>query len=299
MPELPEVETTVRGLNKTIRGRKIVDVWNDYKSSFFKDKEEIKNPKFFQKFKKLVIGQKIVGVSRRAKNILIHLSNKHSVLVHMKMTGHFLYDDYKKDPFNSHIRLYFTLDNNKRLYFSDMRKFAKITIIKTSELERSPHLRHLGPEPLDKNFKFSIFNFQINKKPMGKIKQVLMNQEIISGIGNIYADEILWRADVHPLSVTANIPNITLKLMYKAMREVLKKGVRLGGDSMSDYRNIEGERGNFQDHHRAYQRTNLSCHKKGCHGTIKRIVIANRSAHFCPKHQKLFLPLRRTDKKVI
>src|SRR3990167_10685303 len=117
MPELPEVKTTVDGLNKTVRGRKIVDVSTTYDSAFYKDKEEIKNPEFFKKFKKKVIGQKILKAERRAKNILIHLSSGETILVHMKMTGHFVYNrpDY---PFT---RLDFKLDNGKHLVLSDMR----------------------------------------------------------------------------------------------------------------------------------------------------------------------------------
>src|SRR3989338_2488854 len=115
MPELPEVQTTVNGLNKTVKGRRIVDIWNDYDSPYFKNKEEIKNPKFYKKFRKLVIGQKILKAERRAKNILIHLSNKNSILIHMKMTGHLMYEGYDTtDPFNSHIRLHFLFDNGKK-----------------------------------------------------------------------------------------------------------------------------------------------------------------------------------------
>lgn len=288
MPELPEVQTTVNGLNKTVRGRKIVDVWTSYNSAYFKDKEEIKNPKFFRKFKKLVIGKKILKAERRAKNILIHLSGGYTILIHMKMTGHLLYEGYKQDPFNSHIRLYFTLDNKKKLYLSDLRKFAKVTLIDTNKLDESLHLEGLGPEPLDKSFTYQVFKERFLKRPKGKIKQVLMDQRLISGIGNIYSDEILWRANVHPLSLSGKIPDKNLKLMYRASQETLKRGIALGGDSMSDYRNIYGERGKFQDRHSAYQKHKTKCVKKGCRGILERIVVGARSAHFCPRHQKLF-----------
>lgn len=284
MPELPEVQTTVNGLNKTVRGRKVIEISTNYNSRFYKNKDEIKNPEFFKKFKRKVIGQKILRAERRAKNILIHLSNHQTILVHMKMTGHFVYNqpDY---PF---ARLDFKLDNGKHLVLSDMRKFAKVTLVKTNELEKSLHLKHLGPEPLDKNFQFKIFNLQIQKKPRGKIKQVLMDQNLISGIGNIYSDEILWRANVHPLSHPNKIPEKNLKLMFVAMKEILKKSINFGGDSMSDYRNIKGEKGKFQDHHHAYQKHKTKCLKKDCSGVLEKIRIGGRSAHFCPVHQKLF-----------
>ena len=284
MPELPEVQTTVSGLNKTVRGRKIVGVSTSYSSPFYKNKSEIKNPEFFAFFRKKVRGKKILKAERRAKNVLIHLSGGETIIVHMKMTGHFVYNR----PQTSFIRLDFKLDNGKHLVLSDMRKFAKVTLVRTSELEKSLHLEHLGPEPLGKNFQFAIFNLQIQKKPKGKIKQVLIDQSLIAGIGNIYSDEILWRAGVHPLSHPSQIPEKNLRAMFKATKETLRKGVDFGGDSMSDYRNIKGEKGKFQDHHRAYQKHKTKCLKKGCSGILEKIRIGGRSAHFCPKHQILF-----------
>jgi formamidopyrimidine-DNA glycosylase len=285
MPELPEVQTTVNGLNRTVKGRKILDVWTDYKSTHKMHKGSVKEPKFFSDFKKQIIGQKIIKAKRRGKNILIQLSNNKTILVHMKMTGYFFYNPSKTAPF---VHLDFTLDNQKHLVFSDMRKFAKITLIPTDKLKESLHVMHLGPEPLDKKFTFEIFRERLFKKPKGKIKTVLMDQKIIVGIGNIYSDEILWRASVHPLSTVGAIPEKNLKQIYQAMKETLKKGIDFGGDSMSDYRNIKGEKGKFQDYHQAYRRTGLKCQKPKCRGIIKRIVVGARSAHFCSIHQILF-----------
>lgn len=284
MPELPEVQTTVNGINKTVKGRKIVDVWTDYRSMHKMHQGSIKDTDFFKDFKKKVTGEKIIKAERRAKNILIHLTGGHTILVHMKMTGHFVYDkaDYP------HVRFSLKLDNGKVLALSDMRRFAKVTVINTDKLDGSLHVAHLGPEPLEKNFQFPIFNFQINKRPGGKIKQVLMDQAIIAGIGNIYSDEILWRAGVHPVSTVSAIPEKNRKQMFAAMKEVLKKGIDFGGDSMSDYRNIKGERGQFQDHHQAYRRTGKPCNKRACKGVIERTVVGGRSAHFCSVHQVLF-----------
>ena len=283
MPELPEVQTTVDGLNRTVKNRVIKSVSTVYKSAYHNGKDNIKDPKFFKKFKALVERQKILKAERRAKNVLVHLGNGYTIIAHMKMTGHFVYDqpDY---PFT---RLNFTLDNGKHLVLSDMRKFAKITIVKTSELEKCFHLEHLGPEPLERNFQFKIFNFQLNKRPKTKIKTALMDQTLIAGIGNIYSDEILWRAGVHPLSIVGKIPAKNLKLMFAAMKKVLKEGIDFGGDSMSDYRNIRGERGHFQERHCAYRRRGKPCGKNDG-GIIKRMIVGARSAHFCPVHQKLY-----------
>ncbi len=284
MPELPEVQTTVNGLNRLVRGRKIVNVSTDYNSPYYKDKSEIKNPDFFKIFKRRVKNKTIIKAERRAKNILIHLSGEDTVLVHMKMTGHFVYDK----PATKFVRLDFTLDNKKHLVLSDMRKFAKVTLIKTSELNKSPHLKHLGPEPLRKSFVFPKFKSQILKRPKGKIKQILLNQSLISGIGNIYADEILWRAGVHPLSQPQQIPEKNLLAIFKAMKNLLKKGIDLGGDSMDDYRNIEGKKGKFQERHKAYQKNKTRCLKKSCAGIIEKIRVGGRGTHFCPVHQILY-----------
>jgi len=115
-----------------------------------------------------------------------------------------------------------------------------------------------------------------------------MDQELISGIGNIYSDEIIWRAGVHPLSTPEKIPQKNLKDMFTATKETLKKGIDFGGDSMSDYRNIYGKRGKFQNEHKAYRKTGQKCSKRGCKGVIKRLVVGTRSTHFCSVHQKLF-----------
>lgn len=285
MPELPEVQTTVDGLNKTVKSRKITGVTTSYNSPYYHSKEEIKNPLFFKEFKKRILGQKIIKAERRAKNILIHLSNGETILVHMKMTGYFFYNPPKEAKF---VRLTFNLDNGKILVFSDMRKFAKVTVLKTADIHDSIHLKDLGPEPLDSKFVFATFKERLSHKPKGRIKQVLMDPNVIAGIGNIYSDEILWRGNVHPLSHVSKIPEKNLKLMFAATKETLQKGIDFGGDSMSDYKNIEGEKGKFQDHHRAYKKNKEACMKRGCKGVLERVVVSSRSAHFCPIHQTLF-----------
>jgi formamidopyrimidine-DNA glycosylase len=282
MPELPEVQTTVDGLNKTVKGRKIIDVWTDYKSAHKMHAGSVKDAKFFKDFKKKVTGTKILYSERRAKNILMHLNNGETILTHMKMTGHYVYDK----PDYPYVRVKFILDNGKILGLSDMRRFAKVTLIQTKELSTSSHLKGLGPEPLDDSFTYSKFKERINKRASGKIKMVLMDPAIIAGIGNIYSDEVLWRSGVHPLSKPGKIPEKNLKIMFKAMKETLKRGIKLGGDSMSDYKNIKGEKGEFQNHHEAYRRTGQKCSKDK--GIIQRLVVGGRSAHFCPVHQKLF-----------
>ncbi len=289
MPELPEVQTTASGLDRAVSGLKILDVWTEYNSPYFYGSNTIKDPEYFTYFKKEVKNEKILNVRRRAKNILINLSHDKTILIHMKMTGHVLYGNYNKtDPFNRLIRLKFYLSNGKTMDLCDTRKFAKVTLLKTSEMHDSVHLKGIGPEPLEKKFAFEVFREQILNQPHGKIKLVLMDQSIIAGIGNIYADESLWRASIHPQSLVKHIPSKNLSDLYKSIITTLSRGIDLGGDSMSDYRNIDGERGKFQEQHRAYRKTGTKCSKKGCKGTIARIVLGSRGTHFCPSHQTLF-----------
>ena len=307
MPELPEVQTTVNGLRKRVIGRRIKAVWSSYNSPYFHGDDNIKDPTYFKTFQKAILGQKIVSVDRRAKNILINLSRGQTILVHMKMTGHLLYGTYRfnpamtkdpweplsplglRDPFNRHVRLVFTLDNGHHLALSDMRKFAKVTLLQTETALQSSHLQGLGPEPLDPSFTFEKFRAQLADRPHGKIKLVLMDQTVLSGIGNIYADESLWRAGIHPLSRVAKIPITKQKLLYQAIRKILSAGIDLGGSSTSDYRNIDGEKGTSQEKHHAYRRTGEPCDRRDCSGHLKRITVGSRGTHFCDRHQKLFV----------
>ncbi len=304
MPELPEVHTTVLGLNKKLKNLTITDVWSSYNSPSHKGKSNIKNLEYFKDFKKAVTGGTFVKAERRGKNILIELSNGHTVLIHMKMTGHLLYGNYSfnkkgskwtttdrgplEDPFNQHIRLVFSLSNGKHLAFSDLRKFAKVFAIPTKEIPELPDLLDIGPEPLEKSFTFEKFRERLSLRPNWPIKQTLLDQSVIAGIGNIYSDEMLWSSRIHPFSKTSRIPQDFLKDLYKQMKIVLEKGINFGGDSDSDYRNIDGKIGEFQNKHHTYRHTGEVCARPRCGGIIERKKLGSRSAHFCPKHQKLF-----------
>jgi len=308
MPELPEVTTTVNGLKRTIKGLSFLDAWTDIdKENPIKQfKNTIKDRSFFLKLKKNIRNVKIVDVERRAKNILIHLENGKTILIHLKMTGHIIVGKYnfnKKenkwtpdekerrelhDPYNRFIHAVFPLSNGKAMIFCDSRKFGKITMIDTKGAYDTIHLKNLGFEPLEIKFDFEKFKNQIYSKPNKNIKTVLMDQSLIAGIGNIYSDEMLWLANINPESKSIKIPNKELKLLFSSMKEVLNKGINFGGDSMSDYRDVNGKKGDFQNHHNVYRKNKENCGKKGCKGVIIRKVLDGRSAHFCNTHQKLF-----------
>jgi len=292
MPELPEVQTTVDGLNKSVIGKTITDFWTDW-------------PKYIRtsglnKFKESIIGSKFKKAHRRAKYVMIDLSNGWTLVIHLKMTGHLLYGKWQKkgrgwhglepkavkdDSYNKYIRAIFSLNNGKMLAFSDLRRFGKIMLIPTKEVADLPEIKNLGPEPLDKSFTLNEFK-KIFKNKKGKIKTVLMDPKFISGIGNIYSDEILWLSDIHPLSIPENIPEENLKKMYNCMKETLKQGIKFKGSSNSDFRRIDGTRGLFQNKQQAYRRTGNICSKKDG-GIITRIKVGGRSTHFCNVHQKI------------
>jgi len=300
MPELPEVETTVRGLSKKVLKRTFVDVWSDWNKL-------VKKPRLYQgrggqakdflQFKKEINGKKIKRVWRRAKNVIFDLSDGYSLLVHQKMTGHLLVGKWEKtggawqpvksgplnDPYNRFLHIIFFFDDGRMMALSDVRKFAKIELWKTEELINSKEFKKIGPEPLDKKFTLAKFGKVLENKK-GRVKQVLMNPEVIAGIGNIYASEILWQAKINPEKNVADLKLAELKRIYQSIKKVLEMAVKLGGESFSDYRKPDGTKGDFDSERRVYKREAEKCRR--CGAKIKRIKFGGRSTFFCPACQK-------------
>jgi formamidopyrimidine-DNA glycosylase len=289
MPELPEVEISVKDLKEKVLGRTFINVWTDFKKI-------IKKPKNFDLFRKEIKGKKIEKIWRRGKNIIFDLSGNKKLLIHQKLTGHLLFGKWKKenkdwiseiegpikdDPMNRFLHLIFFFKDGWQLALSDLRKFAKVELLTKEELEKE--LEKLGPEPLEKDFTFEKFKKCLENKK-GKIKQVLMDQETIAGIGNIYSDEILWQAKIHPFKDVSKLSESEILGIYRAMREILPKAIELGGESISDFRRISGEKGEFDSMRKVYRREGEKCSR--CGTMIKRIKLAGRSAHYCPKCQK-------------
>jgi formamidopyrimidine-DNA glycosylase len=291
MPELPEVETIVRGLKEKIINLKINDVWCDTKNI-------IQKPQELKSFKKEVLGETIRDIKRRAKNILIYLSNEKIVLIHQKMSGHLLFGQWKKknnkwqavsskklseDRWNQHIHFMMFFENGYQLALSDLRKFAKVEVWKEKELKKDSNFQSLGPEPLKENFTFEDFKKALFKRSRGKIKQILMDQKVIAGIGNIYASEILWFSKVNPLKDLNDLTEKELKKIYHNTRKILKKAIKFKGTSVSDYRTSDGSKGSFSNFLKVYNKEGEEC--LNCKGEIKRIKIAGRSTYFCPECQ--------------
>jgi formamidopyrimidine-DNA glycosylase len=290
MPELPEVETTVNELKRKVLHRTFLDIWSDAKNL-------IKKPRSFEEFKKEIIGRKIKNIKRKGKNILIELDEDKTLLVHQKLTGHLLVGRWKKegnkwvplikgpleDPANRFLHLIFWLDNNLMLALSDLRKFAKVELWESEKLREAKEFKEIGIDPLSKKFSFEEFKRRI-KKTNKKIKQTLMDQNIIAGIGNIYSDEILFKARVHPLRKVKNLSEEELRKIYQAIKDILKKAIKVGGESISDYRKPNGSKGGFDRFRKVYRREGEKCFR--CGTTIKRIKIGGRSSYFCPSCQK-------------
>lgn len=295
MPELPEVETTTRGMRENVIGLTITDFWCGW--------DNILRGTNTKELKKKIIGTSFISVTRRGKNILAELSSGECLVMHMKMTGHFMYGKYtynKKenswkpassgsplsDPYNRFVHVVFSLSDGKHLVFCDARKFGKIEIIKTEMLGLHPRVGALGPEPLQKDFTLETFKSRFFKKEKQTIKKVLLDQTVIAGIGNIYADESLHLAGILPDRLVETLSSRELKNLHLAIIVSLNKGLTLGGDSTSDYRNIYGEHGQSHHTHKVYRQTGATCTKRGCKGIIKRTVVAARGTHFCPTCQK-------------
>ncbi|MDD3386414.1 MAG: bifunctional DNA-formamidopyrimidine glycosylase/DNA-(apurinic or apyrimidinic site) lyase [Candidatus Pacebacteria bacterium] len=280
MPELPEVEIIVRGLRKEVIGKTFSDVWTDTKKLVKQDS--------FEDFKRKLIGRKIVSIGRRGKNILIYLDNEEILLIHQKISGHLLLGKWKfennvwvppvgplsDDRVNGYLHIVFSLDDGRQIALSDQRKFAKIEIIKDVNFD-------LGPEPLD--IDFNSFK-DLFKRKKGKIKQILMDQNFIAGIGNIYASEILYLSNVHPEESANKLDEKDLKKIYDNMQFILKESIRLKGDSFSDFRDLNGEKGGFQNIMKVYQKNGKECEK--CGAKILRINLGGRGTFFCPNCQK-------------
>lgn len=307
MPELPEVQTVVSDLNKKIKGDKIVDFWSDWPSA-------IKNATLAN-FKRAVKNREILGARRIGKNIFIDLSGGKTLYIHLKMTGHLLIKSeilnskfetsdsksgkksksfklkaksYFDDRVNQYVHHAWKLrdkkGNFKALEFSDLRKFGKIISIDTDNVGELPEIKALGIDALDKKFDLKKFNEILDKKSKTPIGLLLMDQSLISGIGNIYRSEILFASRVLPERETGSLKTAERKKIFDNIKKILEKAVKLRGTSDSDYRDTDGAPGGFQKILKVYKREGEKCQK--CGTIISRGKMGQRSIFFCPKCQK-------------
>ncbi len=271
MPELPEVETIKNTLSDDLIGKTIASAeFRLGKYSETIDKEDL-------------IGRKILRLSRRGKYLLLHLSEGFCLIFHLRMTGRLLFDVEEAPGGEKYTRMVIGFTDGTGLKFHDVRTFGMAWLLPESELDTFPPLQKLGCEPLGDDFDAEYLKNKLQRRS-GNIKSLLLDQTAVAGIGNIYADESLFRAGIHPLTQVSRLNDDELKKLCQAIREVLSEGIRNGGTTIRDYVDGSGVKGNFQNYLKVYGRTAQPCEK--CGTPIKRIKISGRSTHFCPHCQK-------------
>jgi len=283
MPELPEVETIKRQLSTKLVGLRLTDFWSDTPKMVIGNPEDL-------------LGSEIKEVRRRAKLLEIDTSKGVTLLIHLKMTGQLLYQDKTTDTYHgsalpplkkpipnssTHVILHF--DNGAKLYFNDLRKFGYIKILRTNDVEHTRILSEFGPEPFDPDLTLENFITRLKKRKTMKIKQLLLDQKFLAGVGNIYANEALFKANIDPRKKVAELSEEQMKELFKQVKNVLEVGIKAGGASDQTYVNAFGEKGKFMDYAVVYRRKGKPC--ETCGAKIERIALGGRGTFFCPKCQ--------------
>jgi len=273
MPELPEVETIKRELEKVILGKKITEVC-------------VHQPKVIRepapdKFKKGLAGAAIKNILRRAKVLILELSNGKSLVIHLKMTGQLVYPGGGKQalPTGRQARVVFKLSDGKFLDFNDQRLFAELRLM--DDWWKLKFIQGLGPEPFD--ISLEVFKKMLAAKKT-KIKPLLMDQAFISGVGNLYAAEALFRAKIHPERPAQSLLDKEKETLYQELRETLKEAIRHKGSSVDQYVQLSGKPGDYVKYHKVYDRKGQPC--LVCKTPIQRLKLGGRGTYFCPKCQK-------------
>ncbi|MDR3558929.1 MAG: bifunctional DNA-formamidopyrimidine glycosylase/DNA-(apurinic or apyrimidinic site) lyase [Candidatus Pacebacteria bacterium] len=287
MPELPEVQTIITDLNEKIKGDTVVSFWTDWGKT-------IKN-KSAERFTKEIGGRKILGVRRIGKNIFLDLSGGKTLYIHLKMTGHLLVKssklkvksdgkNYFDDKVNQYVHHIWKLKSGRTLEFSDLRKFGKIVLEDTDKINFLKEIKALGVDAMSEEFTFAKFHEILDRKKKSPVGLLLMDQNLIAGIGNIYRSEILFDAEILPTRRIETIDLLERKKLYASIGKILKKAIKYRGTSDSDYRDTSGAPGGYQKIARVYRRDKQVCQK--CGTIIKREVLGQRSIFFCEKCQK-------------
>jgi len=289
MPELPEVETVRRGLSELIIGKIVVSEAHDTAKGF---------PNASTDVAQFLIDAGVTAVRRRAKVLMIDLSTDYSLVIHLKMTGQLVYVD--KDarfgaghPNDSLVnalpdkstRVTIEFKDGSQLFFNDQRKFGWVKLIATAEIPELPFMKKVGPEPLEADFTAKQFKDRFTRRGRRSIKAAILDQSVVAGVGNIYADESLWGAKIHPSRLTATVTDAEFKKLYTELREVMNLSIEKGGSSNRNYVNAEGKRGSYMDFARVFRREGLPCPR--CGTTIEKLRVAGRGTHICPYCQTL------------
>jgi formamidopyrimidine-DNA glycosylase len=289
MPELPEVETVRIGLAELLPGRHIKAVDFDWPKSF---------PNAPADVKRFAVGAEVVKVKRRAKVLLIELSSKYSLVIHLKMTGQLVFRSEAErfgagHPNNSLIgelpdkstRVTLSFEDGSKLFFNDQRKFGWMRLIPTAEVVNLDFFQKVGPEPLAADFTWQAMRERLLRRKNTNIKAVLLDQTVIAGIGNIYADEALWGARIHPSTPVNQLSAAKFHTLYDELIYVLKLSIEKGGSTDRNYVDAKGKRGSYMSFARVFRREGQPCPR--CGHIIEKIRVAGRGTHICPHDQKL------------
>lgn len=288
MPELPEVETVRRGLSKLIIGKNIASESHDTEKGF---------PNSVQDVSQFLVGSSITDVRRRAKVLMVDLSSGYSLLIHLKMTGQLVFvgdtrfgaghpnDSLVNDLPDKSTRVTLTFSDGSKLFFNDQRKFGWVRLLPTQEIPNIPFMQKVGPEPLAKDFTAQEFMQRFARRSKTSIKAAILDQSVVAGVGNIYADESLWGAKIHPQRLVSTITEQEFIILHSELREVMNLAVEKGGSSNSTYVNAEGKKGSYMDFARVFRREGLPCPR--CGTTIEKMRVAGRGTHICPFCQQL------------
>jgi formamidopyrimidine-DNA glycosylase len=288
MPELPEVETVKRGLDLLLPGKIVSAVESNWPKSF------PNSPAAVEKF---LIGAKVVSVTRRAKVLIIELDSGYSLLAHLKMTGQLVFRGEQTfgagHPNASLVgplpdkstRVTITFINNQgTLFFNDQRKFGWIKLIPTIEVHSIDFMRKLGPEPLSADFGAEQLGARLKRRSRSSIKAALLDQTVVSGIGNIYADESLWLARIHPATQVSKLTGRKINQLHSEIQQVLQLAIEKGGSTDRNYVDARGQKGSYLKFANVFRKENNPCPR--CGATIIKIRVAGRGTHLCPKCQR-------------
>lgn len=289
MPELPEVETVKRGLQKFLTGRVVSSIKFDWPKGFPNAKVDVD---------KFLIGATVTEVKRRAKVLIIELSTNYTLVIHLKMTGQLVFvgnesrwggghpnDSLINQLPDKSTRVIFDFADGSKLFFNDQRKFGWIRLLPTAEVPNIEFMKKVGPEPLSKDFNASKFIKRIKRRANSKIKATLLDQTAIAGIGNIYADEALFLAKLHPAQVVYSISDYKLTILFNSIKEILNQSISKGGSSSRNYVNAEGKRGEYLNFANVFKREGKPCMR--CGEQIIKIRVVGRGTHICPREQRL------------
>ena len=289
MPELPEVEVVKRSLERKIQNLIIKKVKiNDGNLRYKIDEDKILN----------LPGKKIQKIYRRSKFLIFKIDHSYTMLVHLGMTGKFFFIDNKhvkyktsfyykldKTKDNKHDRIIFFFKNNQKLIYNDVRKFGFIKFFNSNNYKKIYHLNKLGPEPLQKNYNPNYLRNYFSKRKRN-IKDILMDQKCVAGLGNIYVNEILFLSRIKPTRQVINLKNFEINKIVKNTKKILSVAIKHGGSSIKNFSNEDGKKGDFQQHFNVYGRKGEKCSNRDCNENVTRVVISNRATFFCKKCQK-------------